>query len=174
MAEALRGRRPRGISRRDCRRAAFCFVAGIVVKIDQRLAHLRAPLPLNLPRCFSKYHSVLIHTLALGGDHSCTFVASGSAKCWGSGSAGELGNGSTTNSTIPVGVVGFSAGTKATVISVSTYFSCATLANGTAKCWGSNQDGMLGIGTPAGPDSENQVTATRSGKPTSRKVGTSG
>ena len=77
--------------------------------------------------------------------HSCALLANGTAKCWGDNSVGQLGNGTTTNSSTPVVVSGF--GTKAVAITAGDGHSCALLANGTAKCWGDNSDGQLGNGT---------------------------
>jgi len=40
------------------------------------------------------------------GEFATCAVVSGAAKCWGANSVGELGNGSTENSLVPVDVVG--------------------------------------------------------------------
>jgi alpha-tubulin suppressor-like RCC1 family protein len=42
-----------------------------------------------------------------GGDHACALTAAGSVLCWGSNGNGQLGNNSTTDSPVPVAVVGF-------------------------------------------------------------------
>jgi alpha-tubulin suppressor-like RCC1 family protein len=43
--------------------------------------------------------------ISAGGIHSCGVVAGGAVKCWGYNGFGELGDGSTTNSYVPVEVV---------------------------------------------------------------------
>jgi prepilin-type N-terminal cleavage/methylation domain-containing protein len=43
-----------------------------------------------------------------GQNHTCVVMASGAAKCWGVNGLGRLGDGSTTHSSTPVTVVGFS------------------------------------------------------------------
>lgn len=42
--------------------------------------------------------------LAAGGDHTCALLSNGTFNCWGRNLSGELGNGTTTNSTAPVTV----------------------------------------------------------------------
>jgi len=79
--------------------------------------------------------------------HSCAAMEDGTATCWGENNYGQLGNNSTTNSTVPVRVSGIDGADDAsTTVSVSTggQYSCALMANGTAKCWGSNGGGQLG------------------------------
>ena len=79
--------------------------------------------------------------------HSCAAMADGTATCWGENNYGQLGNNSTTNSTVPVRVSGIDGADDAsTTVSVSTggQHSCALMANGTAICWGSNGAGQLG------------------------------
>ncbi|MFM8238446.1 MAG: hypothetical protein ACKOBG_11955 [Actinomycetota bacterium] len=44
--------------------------------------------------------------ISAGDDHSCGLLANGSARCWGSNGYGPLGNGTTTNSSVPVTVPG--------------------------------------------------------------------
>ena len=83
-------------------------------------------------------------SIALGGDYSCALLADGTMKCWGSNDYGQLGDGTTTNSTIPVEVSGI---TTATSIAMGRVHSCALLTDGTVKCWGLNDYGQLGDGT---------------------------
>ena len=57
---------------------------------------------------------------------------------------GELGNGTTINSAMPIQVVGLS---DAIGITTGLYHSCAWTAHGETYCWGSNFYGHLGDGT---------------------------
>jgi alpha-tubulin suppressor-like RCC1 family protein len=90
-----------------------------------------------------------VTSLGVGETHSCAVIA-GDAYCWGSGGAGQLGDGRKDDSTVPVKVTGLPAG-KVTQVSASTNFSCA-VANNAAYCWGTNGTGQLGnpVGAASG------------------------
>ena len=90
-------------------------------------------------------------SIALGDSHSCALLTGGAVKCWGyngdnagNGLGGQLGDGTTTDSAVPVDVSGIST---ATSIALGTYHSCAVLSGGAVKCWGHNSRGELGDGT---------------------------
>ena len=85
-----------------------------------------------------------VTSIAAGYWHSCV-VAEGRASCWGYNNAGQLGNNSTTNATVPVAVdtTGPLAGRTVTAIAAGYWHSCA-VADGRASCWGYNGDGQLG------------------------------
>lgn len=82
--------------------------------------------------------------IAKGDDFGCALLSSGSIKCWGYNSSGQLGDGSTTSRNTPVTVSGIS---NATAISARTANACALISGGTIKCWGWYGQGMLGSGT---------------------------
>jgi alpha-tubulin suppressor-like RCC1 family protein len=77
-----------------------------------------------------------------GTEHTCA-VVSGAAKCWGYNGEGELGNGTTTSSAVPVPVAGLTA--NVTSVAAGGRASCAVV-HGAARCWGGNDAGQLGNG----------------------------
>jgi alpha-tubulin suppressor-like RCC1 family protein len=80
--------------------------------------------------------------VAAGTRHGCV-LADGGVRCWGSNSDGELGNGSTTNSTLPVQAI--AGGSGATALDAGGRHTCAVV-NGGVRCWGFNGSGRLGTG----------------------------
>jgi len=83
----------------------------------------------------------------VGPGHSCGLTGVGVAYCWGANSFGQLGDSTTSSSTVPVGVV---SGLTFTSISVSNVHTCGVTTSGVAYCWGNNSQGQLGDGTMTG------------------------
>jgi len=79
-----------------------------------------------------------------GANHACQVRRDGSVACWGGNLSGQLGNGSTTNQSVPVTVSGV---TGAVAVAAGLGHTCALLVGGAARCWGGNASGQLGDGT---------------------------
>lgn len=80
--------------------------------------------------------------------HSLALAADGTLYAWGLNSAGQLGDGTTTNRTIPVAVT-MPAGVRFVQVSAANAHSLALAADGTVYAWGTNFTGQVGIGTAA-------------------------
>ena len=82
--------------------------------------------------------------VAAGYEHTCAVLDDGTLQCWGSNVYGELGNGSTTSSSLPVTGSDIN---NAIAVAAGGNFTCALLAGGTVQCWGLNDAGQLGNST---------------------------
>ena len=104
-----------------------------------------------------------IAALSVGYLHSCA-VADGRGYCWGRNTEGQLGNNSTTNSSVPVPVStsGVLAGKTIGAISAGAKHTCA-VAEGRAYCWGNNDNGKLGDDRHHTADSKVPVAVDISG-----------
>ncbi len=92
---------------------------------------------------------VPLSQIAMGERGACALDMAGHAYCWGEGDYGELGDGNTNNSTLPVAVdtSGVLAGQSLSQIAVNTWNACAVSQAGAAYCWGDNSYGQLGNGS---------------------------
>jgi alpha-tubulin suppressor-like RCC1 family protein len=92
--------------------------------------------------------------VSVGDRAACLLHASGHVSCWGGeGESGVLGHPSGTDSPTPRLVSGI---TEATSVSVQRLEACATLADGSAQCWGADMLGNEEIGGSATPVSITQ------------------
>lgn len=81
--------------------------------------------------------------VATGALHGVALLGSGTVKAWGANEDGQLGNGTTELSTVPVSVSGLS---EATAIAAAADVTLALRSDGTARSWGANTRGALGVG----------------------------
>ncbi len=132
----------------------------------------------NIPVAINTYNVTTggrITNIANGQNHSCG-IKNGRAYCWGYGWNGQLGNGSTANSTspTPVDTSGVLEGKTVTAITARGNHTCA-LANGEAFCWGNGTSGQLGNGSSSSsalPVAVNMnASALEGGRFTSIKAG---
>jgi len=87
-----------------------------------------------------------VETLVAGDSHTCALLAGGEVKCWGRNYFGQLGNGTTAYSLIPVAVDGLADGVAS--LAAGSDHTCAfMLAGGIIRCWGANDAGQLGDGS---------------------------
>ena len=79
-----------------------------------------------------------------GGDSTCAVVGASDVWCWGGNGRGQLGDGTTTDRTLPTRVAGLS---DVVSLSVGTDHACAAGGSGVLRCWGANTSGQLGDST---------------------------
>lgn len=87
--------------------------------------------------------------VASGEYHMCAARATGRVVCWGDGSRGQLGNGRSGDSPVPVDVVALD---DAVAVGAFMLHSCAIRASGAVACWGFGEGGQLGYGGTADLD----------------------
>jgi alpha-tubulin suppressor-like RCC1 family protein len=99
--------------------------------------------------------SVRTCTVATSGTSTCACKSDGSLWCWGDNGKGQLGNGTTDRSLLPIAVPGIGRVIDVVVLQRTT---CALSADGAVWCWGSNTQGLLGNGSTVDSSSPVRVT----------------
>jgi alpha-tubulin suppressor-like RCC1 family protein len=103
-----------------------------------------------------------VKQLVTGDAFACSLDEGGSAACWGQNTSGQLGNTADTNAhDKPMPVTGLPPIAR---LAAGESQACAILADGTARCWGNNSDGELGIGRTS--DSERPAPVKLNGRAT--------
>jgi alpha-tubulin suppressor-like RCC1 family protein len=92
--------------------------------------------------------------IAAGGGHSLARKSDGTVWAWGGNNYGQLGIGSTTDSSTPVQVTGL---TGMTAIAGGGSHSLALKSDGTVWAWGWNRNGQLGDGSTTNSSTPVQV-----------------
>jgi alpha-tubulin suppressor-like RCC1 family protein len=86
-----------------------------------------------------------VKSVAAGSAETCVLMLDSTVKCWGANWNGELGNPTTTQSSVvPLEVMGLN---HVTALAAGSMHVCALISDGTVKCWGYNGQGQLGNGT---------------------------
>jgi alpha-tubulin suppressor-like RCC1 family protein len=96
--------------------------------------------------------ALTFNAVSVGELHACALDTTNAALCWGANGLGQVGDGTTTDRTLPVGVLG---GRTYTQIVTGLAHTCALDATGVAFCWGAS--GQIGRTT---------TTATEQATPT--------
>ena len=94
-------------------------------------------------------------SVAAGGDHTCALLASGAVWCWGSDRDGQLGHADRAGRSRgrPAPVPGLSGVER---LALGWSYSCALLAGGAVRCWGSRD-----VAAPASAIADGPPTAAR-------------
>jgi alpha-tubulin suppressor-like RCC1 family protein len=88
-----------------------------------------------------------------GANHTAALLSDGTLYAWGENSYGQLGNGTTTDSSTPVKLPDFAPpGTSVAAVSAGGSHTAALMSDGSVFAWGINSAGQLGDGTTAQRD----------------------
>jgi alpha-tubulin suppressor-like RCC1 family protein len=85
-----------------------------------------------------------VKAIHIRGNASCALLTDGTVRCWGINYDGQLGNGTTEQSNVPVAVTGLA---NVSAIGGGDNHTCGVLQGGALQCWGDNGSGQLGDGT---------------------------
>jgi alpha-tubulin suppressor-like RCC1 family protein len=89
-----------------------------------------------------------VRALTAGWFHTCALMLDTTVKCWGTNKEGQLGDGSTTDTTAPVAVIAAPGSTTplsgVMAIASGDFRTCALLADTTVTCWGWKYVSQLG------------------------------
>src|SRR5439155_1351753 len=88
-----------------------------------------------------------VTAIAAGAGHNLALERHHSTRAGGRRVGGELGDGTTTNRTTPVGVTGLGVGSGVVAIATGEGHSLALKSDGSVLAWGFNGNGELGDGT---------------------------
>jgi uncharacterized protein YjbI with pentapeptide repeats len=110
-----------------------------------------------------------IISISSGNFHTCALLNTGTVDCWGYNGKGELGNGTTGSSLLPVPIPSLS-GVNA-LRAGEDYDACALINGGTMDCWGGGTDVPTPV-TFGAPPGITSVTVT--GSPSSPTVTVTG
>jgi len=148
-------------------RILFGFAAALVAALLATSTAVATPGATGAPRPVAPAMipplSPAITAITAGDAHSCALTAGGGVVCWGANYYGQLGNGATGFSPVPVpvAVTSLSAGVEA--IAAGDNHTCALTAGGRVVCWGQNTWGQLGNGTMTGSSVPVGVTGLPAG-----------
>jgi len=111
-----------------------------------------------------------ILSISAGSAHSLALCSDGTVAAWGYNYYGQLGNGTTTDSNVPVAIIqsGVLAGKTIIAVSIGYSHSLVLCSDGTVAAWGRNTDGQLGNGTTI--DSNVPVLVPKTGVLTDKNV----
>ena len=140
----------------------YCWGLGVNGQIGNGVSsNVNVPTQATMPSGVNSFSQVSTNS-----NFSCALAGSGESAgkvyCWGGGGSGRIGNGITTDATIPtlvtmpLGVNSFSQ------VSTNSNFSCALAGSGTnagkVYCWGVGTSGQIGNGASSSVNVPTQAT----------------
>ena len=106
-------------------------------------------------------------SVSTGAYHTCAILDDASLKCWGKGQLGAVGDGTGWNNEFSPVLIDVGTGRTAVAVTLGGVSTCVLLDDGSVKCWGGDNNGVLGDGGNALP-----VTNTNTPPSTPLDLGT--
>jgi alpha-tubulin suppressor-like RCC1 family protein len=131
---------------------------------DNTTTNRPAPVAINALKGSSPLYGKAVTTITAGDIHSLALCSDGTLLAWGGNASGQLGDGTTNASALPIFVNtanGSSAlyGKTVAVIASGSSHNLALCTDGTLAAWGLNTNGQLGDNTTAQRNSPVAVNA---------------
>ena len=124
---------------------AFCWGLDVSGQLgssaDADSCQLSYPMPCSLTPV-PVDGSLRFNDIVAGSDHTCALARGGEAFCWGYGSGGRRGDGTSAKAEAPVAVSG---GLRFSMLDTFEGHTCGLTADGEAWCWGANDRGEVGV-----------------------------
>lgn len=114
----------------------------------------------NTPVAVIKPDGVYFTAVYIGKRHACALGDDQEIYCWGLNDSGQLGDGTTTNRSVPTLVQKPGGITGWAQASPGDGHTCAIATDGDTYCWGRNWSGELGVGDMASPYETPQLVDT--------------
>lgn len=105
----------------------------------------------------------LVVELAADDGSVCARLETGTMRCWGNGTSGNLGYGdweTIGDDETPQSVGDVDVGGPIRLIAAGLMHTCAVLEDDTVRCWGHSWDGRLGLGPDTPEDTDHQIPAS--------------
>jgi alpha-tubulin suppressor-like RCC1 family protein len=106
-------------------------------------SNAHSALPVAVVDASGNLPGMQFKSITSGEVHGCGLTQAGAAYCWGHNASGQLGNGTTQDSSMPVLVSG---GKNFTLIAAGQDSTCGLTSDNQIYCWGYNHSGQLGDG----------------------------
>ncbi len=106
---------------------------------------------------FAKPGVTGVTQVVTGDRHGCVLTKAQTVQCWGMNDAGQLGTKADVQQhKKPVAVAGLA---KVVRLAAGEASTCALLADGSVRCWGSNGEGELGLGARSPDERPSRINA---------------